>query len=358
MTNYLNTGLMFTDIHWGKKQNADSHNINCLNFIKHICKYLKKNKQIDHIVFLGDWFENRNAVNIATMNFAYDGAKLLNDLNIPVFFIVGNHDLYTRVHRDIHSVIMYQEFTNFQLIGEPTVIPNLGPDGALVCPYLFHHEYDNLEQYKDIPVFFGHFEFQGFVVTGYSTIMHEGPSHKNLKNQKRVFSGHFHKRQISDNVCYIGKTFPMEYGDSNDFKRGFAVYTHDTDKLKFIDWADGPKYIKVYLSDLLDNKAELFEHSYVKCVADIDINYEEYTKIRKMYIQKFTLREFIIEELPTTVLVDEDGMEVSTDDASGDIDLHDHIGDTDEIIINCLRSVDHSKVDTNKLITIYKGLGE
>jgi DNA repair exonuclease SbcCD nuclease subunit len=351
----LNEILMFTDIHWGKKQNSDSHNINCLNFIKFVASYIKKHPNIQGVVFLGDWFEARNAVNIATMNFAYQGAKILNDLNIPIYFIVGNHDLYTRVHRDIHSVIMYSEFSNFVLVSEPMVLPKAGEYGALLCPFLFPHEYAEMHQYNDIPVFLGHFEFQGFVVTGQSVVMAEGPSHKLFKKQKRIFSGHFHKRQEKDNIVYIGNTFPMEYGDANDNNRGFAIYNFKSDKLKFVNWTQGPQYIRINLSDLLKEGASIPEHSYVKCIVDMELNYEEYSKLRKLFTTQFKLKEFIIEEMPTTVYITEedvDESEINTE--APEITSH----DTEEIIVSSLMSVSSPTINTGRLVAIYRSLGE
>lgn len=351
----LHEALMFTDIHWGKKQNSDAHNLNCLNFIKFVVKHVKKSKTIDHIVMMGDWFENRSAVNISTMNFAYQGAKLLNELGLPVFFIIGNHDLYTRVHRDIHSVIMYNEFSNFTVIAEPLFVEHAGPEGALMCPFLFHHEYNLIQQYKDVPVFFGHFELQGFVVTGQNVVMADGPSHKLFHNQTRVFSGHFHKRQAKDNIVYIGNTFPMEYGDANDTARGFAIYNYAKDSIKFVDWLEGPQYIKTSLSQLLEGDVKIPENSFVKCVADYDINYEEYTKLRKVYTQQHNLKEFIIEEPPTVVyIMDEDGNEEDIDDIELEITTY----DTEEIIVTSLQAVSAPSIDTNLLISIYRDLGE
>lgn len=344
---------MFTDIHWGKKQNSDAHNTNCLNFIKFICTTVKKQKNIDAICFLGDWFESRPSINVSTLNYAYTGAKLLNELNIPIFFIVGNHDLYTRVHRDIHSVVMYHELQNFKVISETTLIPELGPKGTLLVPYLFHHEYGTLQEYKKIPVFMGHFEFQGFVVTGQNTIMTHGPSHTDLKKQRRIFSGHFHKRQISDNVTYIGNAFPMDFGDANDHQRGLAIYDYDNDNLTFIDWNDSPKYVKINLSQLIEDDFVMPTNTHLKCVADIDLQYDEYTKIKKLYSNKHQLKEFIIEEQPVTVYIEtEDGQEIVDD-----IELSEQM-DTNEIIISLLQSINASNIDNTKLINIYNNLEE
>ena len=97
----LKKAACMTDIHFGKKANSEEHNKDCLRFIDWFCDFVKADPEIDHIMFLGDWNENRSALNIATLNFSYQGAKKLNELGLPVFFIIGNHDMYHRYSREI-----------------------------------------------------------------------------------------------------------------------------------------------------------------------------------------------------------------------------------------------------------------
>jgi DNA repair exonuclease SbcCD nuclease subunit len=176
----------------------------CYNAIK---------QQADNVIFLGDWYENRSAVNVSTLNYSYLAAKKLNDLNIPVYFIVGNHDLYMRHTREVFSTAFFQEFSNFTIINEPTIIPEI-LHSPLICPFLFPDEYPDLAKHLNTPVWFGHFEFKGFVVTGQSVIMKSGPDHTLFKGPDYIFSGHFHKRQKGGNVVYIGNTFPTNFSDA------------------------------------------------------------------------------------------------------------------------------------------------
>ena len=74
----LTRTISFTDIHFGAKLNSEQHNQDCLNFVDWFCDHAIKEKA-DNIMFLGDWFENRSAVNVSTLNFSYRAAKKLND---------------------------------------------------------------------------------------------------------------------------------------------------------------------------------------------------------------------------------------------------------------------------------------
>ena len=75
-------------------------------------------------------------------------------------------------------------------------------------------------------------------MTGYNTKLEHGPSHASFKNVKKIFSGHFHKRQAADNVCYIGNTFPMDFGDLNDNERLKNVYNDLNYNEKDIPYCD------------------------------------------------------------------------------------------------------------------------
>ena len=80
---------MFTDIHFGKKNNSVQHNQDCLDFVTWFCKNVRAEGDVTHVMFLGDWFENRNSVNVMTMTYAHDALRMLNDLGLPIYIIIG-----------------------------------------------------------------------------------------------------------------------------------------------------------------------------------------------------------------------------------------------------------------------------
>lgn len=340
----------FTDIHFGCKSNSEQHNTDCENFIDWFCDNVRKDPSIDNIVFMGDWFENRSALNVMTMNYSYRCAKKLNDLGLPVFFIIGNHDLYHRHTRALYSTINFQEFTNFIVINEPTVIEDLGVgNGSLVCPYMFHHEYPELLKFSHCSTWWGHFEFKGFVVTGHSVKMPTGPDPIDYTGPKRIFSGHFHKRQTERHVIYIGNTFPTNFGDAGDNNRGMAVYDHTNDSIKFFDWIDCPKYMKVSLSELLDEEIDLYTNSRVKCLIDVPITFEESSVVRQTYMERYALREFIMEESRAIT----DAL-TSTDTELENLDLD--VNSVDDLVVKMLSDIKSELITNSKLIEIYSQL--
>lgn len=152
---------LFTDIHWGAQRNSELHNSDCMRFIEWFCDQTINNN-CDSIIFLGDWFENRNSINILTFNNSLNALRKLNLLNIPIFFIVGNHDLYYRNNRDIHSLDFLNEFSNVVIIDTPIILD----DNKLLCPFLFKDEYPEITPIVNKSKYvFGHWEFRNFYLT-------------------------------------------------------------------------------------------------------------------------------------------------------------------------------------------------
>ena len=285
--------LMFTDIHFGKKNNSIVHNQDCLDFIDFAIEQVNKDPEIDAIAFLGDWFENRNAINVMTLDAADRGADALDALGKPIFFDIGNHDLYHRHTRVIYSPKPFKDKKNFVIVDHFLKVN----DELLFSPFLFHDEYAQMLQFNGNTKYaFGHFEFKNFVLTGTSNIMEKGPEHTMFSDFNYIFSGHYHKRQFKDNTVYIGNTFPMDYGDVGDSARGVCILDTRNDDVKFIDWPKCPMYFRVNLSTLLEGSWVPQENSRVTCFKDIEISYTEVQALKEEFMKAFSLREFKIDE--------------------------------------------------------------
>ena len=341
---HLTKCAAFTDIHFGARGNSDQHNTDCLNFIQWFCKNVKQDKEIDHIVFLGDWFDNRSTINVATLNYSHDAAQLLNELKLPIYFIVGNHDIYYRHTRDIHSSRLFTDFENFRIIDKPQVIKEIG-EGAFFTPYLFHQEYSDLIEYKSYKTWFGHFEFRGFVITGSDIRMPTGPNADDFKGPKFIFSGHFHKRQAYENVVYIGNAFPTNFNDAGDHDRGMMIFDHKTDEVKFKNWTNCPKFIKTKLSHILKKESILKPNARVRCEVDVTIDYEESTYLKEHFTKRYKLREMILEESPT--------ISESLTETNAEVD-DTTLTSIDDMVMEMLSKIDNENIDNETLIRLCK----
>lgn len=352
MTSKCPTGFkklgMFTDIHFGRRSNSKIHNQDCVDFVEWFCQQIEAAGDYSHICFLGDWFESRSAINIETMEYSYESLQRLNGLGLPVYFVVGNHDLHRRTTRELHSVRIFNEMSNFKVIDKIHV-----EDGLLFSPFLFDTEYPALVEHNHLWAWLGHFEFKNFVITGHSKVMDHGPDHKMFSGPKKIFSGHFHKRQGQDNVQYIGNSFPMDFGDAGDKNRGMCTYLVKEDKMKFKDWEGCPTYYKTRLSDVIADNWTPLPKMKVKCIVDVEISYQDAQELREAMIDAYQLRDFILEEDREAKQGVLEGENVKVTES-----MLDFTGIDDLVTqqLELLKTDSKVKVDPDLLIAIYKDL--
>ncbi len=283
---------MFTDAHFGCRNNSLQHLEDCLEYIDWFIEKVKEEKP-SHIAFLGDWYENRNAINVRTQQASHIAARKLNDLGIPIIFIVGNHDLYHRSDRSIFSTDPFGDLENFLLVSEPM---ELNKDW-FVAPFMFRQEYPSLvADINSHKYILGHFEFRNFVVTGDTRLMEHGPDASDFEGPEYIFSGHFHKRQANKNIVYIGNPFPTNFGDAGDKARGCCIFDVEKNDVYFHDWDDAPLFFKTRLSRVIGGECDFPKKARVRCILDMDIGYSDVQALRDEMIKGMALREFSVEE--------------------------------------------------------------
>lgn len=337
MSNLFKKAACFTDIHYGNKHNSRTHNNDCEDFLKWFISEAKS-RGCETCIFLGDWHHHRSNVNVSTLNYTMSGLRMLNDAFDDVYIITGNHDLFYREKREIHSLIMGQEFNNIHIVDEKIV----SGDVAIV-PWLVEDEWKEVKKIKT-KYMFGHFEIPGFKMNALVEMPDHGQINRtHFQHQEYVFSGHFHKRQQSDNVHYIGNPFGHNYADAWDFERG-AMFLEWGSEPEYVDWKDGPRYITCKLSSLLDDTEHYLKpKTYAKVTLDIDITYEEANFLRETFMDNYDIREFKLLH---------DAKETEEHEFEGEIE-HQTV---DQIVLEQLGSIESNSFDNNKLLSIYNEL--
>lgn len=326
-----------TDIHFGLKSNSQQHNQDCEDFIDWYIETAKK-EGCDTGIFLGDWSHNRNSINIVTLDFSLRCLEKLGKAFNQFYFITGNHDLYYKDKRDIHSVNFGRHVPGIEIVDRP-----LHLDDVTIFPWLVGDEWKNVEKCKSRYVF-GHFELPSFYMNAMVQMPDHGeiqPSH--FKNQEYMFTGHFHKRQTNKNIVYIGNCFPHNYADAWDDDRGMMVLEWGG-KPKYIKWPGAPEYRNVKLSDLLNNTDELLNNrSYIRATIDVPISYEEALFIKEKFIEDYKIREL-------TLIPEKKELEITSEINIG---LFESV---DQIVSSQIVGIDSSNFDKNLLLDIYNNL--
>lgn len=326
-----------TDIHFGLKSNSQQHNQDCEDFIDWYIETAKK-EGCDTGIFLGDWSHNRNSINIVTLDYSLRCLEKLGKAFNQFYFITGNHDLYYKDKRDIHSVNFGRHVPGIEIVDRP-----LNLDDVTIFPWLVGDEWKNVEKCKSRYVF-GHFELPSF----YMNAMVQMPDHGEIqathfKNQEYMFTGHFHKRQSNKNIVYIGNCFPHNYADSWDDDRGMMILEWGG-KPTYIRWPGAPEYRNVKLSDLLDNADTLLnDRSYIRATIDVPISYEEALYVKEKFIQDYKIREL-------TLIPEKKELEMTSEINIG---LFESV---DQIVSSQIVGIDSTNFDKNLLLDIYNNL--
>lgn len=338
MANLFKRAAVFTDLHFGAKSNSLVHNTDCANFVDWFIQKAKS-ENCDTCFFLGDYNHHRASINIHTLQFSLRALEKLSAAFDRVFFIPGNHDLYYRDRRDIHSVEWAKHLPNV------TIVNNFfKEDDVVIAPWLVQGDWKKLQKMSG-KYLFGHFELPYF----YMNAMIEMPDHGEINEDhmvgfESVFSGHFHKRQARKNIWYIGNAFPHNYADAGDDARGMMILDWGKDPI-FHSWPNQPKFRVHKLSDVLENpKGLLLPDSHVRVHLDIDISYEEANFIRETLIPEHKLREMAL--IP--MKIEQTGQDPNT----GDLKFE----SVDQIVMESINAIESEGFDKKLLLEIYTNL--
>jgi DNA repair exonuclease SbcCD nuclease subunit len=328
----------FTDIHFGLKSNSATHLKDCEEFVDWFISEAKK-AGCDTCIFLGDWSHNRNSLNLITLDSSIRCLEKLGSAFDQFFWFPGNHDLFYKDKRDIHSTVFGKHIPGMTIIDRITTIGDV-----TLVPWLVGDEWKSMRSIKSRYVF-GHFELPSF----YMNAMVQMPDHGELRREdfvgsEYVFSGHFHKRQHTGNVVYIGNAFPHNFSDTWDDERGMMIMEWGGIP-QYLNWANAPKYRTLKLSDLIDRKDEIMQSKmHLKVNLDIDISYEEANFIKETFANDYDVREIglIQDKVNLEGIVDEN--------------TETNFSSVDQIVTEQLVNIDSDQFNKNMLLEIYNNI--
>ena len=328
----------FTDIHFGLKSNSINHLRDCEEFVDWFIEVAKKNN-CETGIFLGDWSHNRNNLNLVTLDSSLRCLEKLGSAFENFFWFPGNHDLFYKDKREIHSSMFGRHIPGV------TVVEGVITQGNVtLVPWLVGDEWKSIEKIKSKYIF-GHFELPLF----YMNAMVQMPDHGELqshhfKHPDYVFSGHFHKRQQRDKVIYIGNAFPHNFSDTWDDERGMMMLEWGG-KPEFVNWPDCPKYRTITLSDLIDKQDSIMKSKmHLKVNLDIDISFEEANFIKETFAKDYDIREI-------SLIQDKNNLEGTFEDNPDT-----NFNSVDQIVSEQIMNIEQGQFDTTLLLEIYNNL--
>lgn len=333
--------ILVGDMHFGAKKNSEDFSGRILDFMDSVVDYAQTNA-IDALIQFGDYFDSRNSINVATLNYAIEGAKKWNRYfgKKDLTFILGNHDLYHLHKIDHTSMKVLTPYVH--VIDRPVVLD----DGIVVAPWIVDQAmWDRvIELSNENRVLMSHLELNGFMVNDHY-LMEHGYSHTELKNYDLVLTGHYHSQQKKDNVQYIGTPYPISMNEANE-SHGFWVFDSETLELEFIEYT-GIRAISVSYKDIIEDKVDLSNPDGTSIRIEFPDDLDDETMIEEV---RSSLEEKGFQDIKVKYrgnkakeILEEDVEEIS------------NVENIDQLVISYLdKSSDVEGVDKDKLKTLYK----
>jgi DNA repair exonuclease SbcCD nuclease subunit len=276
--------FLLSDLHFGVRANSLEWLQNHSRFFREFyIPYLKENMKDGDILFiLGDWFDNRQLLDIYIMNTSIDIVMELAEI-IPVHFITGNHDIYKKYDTDVNSLRPFRGIPNVTVYEKPIIVDN-SKNTILVLPWVgdqkMEEEYVKQNNHDYV---FAHTTIAGFRYDNGREI-HKGVNFTEIVGIKRLFSGHIHKRQEYQQFVYIGSPYSTKRSDIGNVK-GVYRFNPGMNKVKFTPNTFSPVYQKVLLETILNLKLseviKIFTNNYTDII------------VPDKFIHLFNLTKFI-----------------------------------------------------------------
>jgi len=269
---------MFSDLHWGKSRDSDVKLESAKKFIDWFIELIKE-RNIKDVLFLGDWFDNRNLISVKTQNYSYEALRKFSENGINLYMIVGNHDAYFKDTIEVNSIKHYNDIPHIHPVEELTKIHFAPTDKyGLMCPWDTYREMD-----EKFDVMFGHYEFKGAYLVG--TVSKHGMNIDDLfENAPLIFGGHYHisadYQHENGRVVTLGCPLQLDWGDFENDKGVYILNTEDM-TFEFIKNKISPKHIRIYWTHIKE-KTEKFDTitgNYVKFVVDSKPKFEHIMKV-------------------------------------------------------------------------------
>lgn len=278
--------FLLSDLHFGVRANSLEWLNNQLHFFANFYfPFLKENvKKGDCFFMLGDWFDNRQLLDINIMNKAIDVIYQISKI-MPVYLMTGNHDIYKKNNTDVNSLAAFRFIPNVTIFEEPIIITNKNSK-ILILPWLSTKEEEEAfakANIKNADYIFAHTDMAGFKYDNGRNII-KGANLKNIKGYKKIFSGHIHKRQQIDHMYYIGSPYHTKRGDIGN-KKMVYIFDPNNDKLESFENNLSSIFQRIKLEDLMEWTLEY-------AISILANNYTDII-VPDKYVQLFNLTKFI-----------------------------------------------------------------
>ena len=245
--------LLFSDAHIHSHKNSQRRLQHCLEALEWVFKIAIDNN-IDDVVFLGDLFQDREKIQVLPYQLTYEIINKYcgkNGLNINLYLLVGNHDMWFADKSDISSVYPFGSIENVRVISKCETL-NIAGLNIDFLPFTLNPP-KSLQIFKNrSPVLCGHIALDGaqlntfFKTQADVSVEYDGDMVKVdstlLKDWQRVFLGHYHGEQRIGHVEYIGSPLQLNFAEAFQKKHIIILDTEDL-STEYVENTFSPRHL-------------------------------------------------------------------------------------------------------------------
>lgn len=248
---------ILADTHFGISNDSNIFHDSNQKFFDKVFFPTLREKGINNIIHLGDVFHNRFKIDVHTIRRAREYFfEPLADYSTII--IAGNHDIYWRDVSDTNAIReLCKQYPYIQYTTECVSIKQLlnVNDDMLLIPWINQSNHErtiNVINASGAKYAFGHLELVGFYQNK-SHISTKGYDANIFNKFKHVFSGHYHMKNSSQNITYVGSVQQHNWGDLND-NRGFHIFDSETGQIEFVDNPYGKMFKMITINQATINQ--------------------------------------------------------------------------------------------------------
>ncbi len=210
----------------------------------------------DIVLFMGDLFDNRTAVNIKAMNIALSWWDWFEANEITTYILIGNHDMYNETSKEYVSTNILKKYKDANIIGDYAKLTIDGVECAFMS-YIQDIAVQRVVLNKLSPAkyLFCHTDLLGCRVrptTKYDKgVLDKGPSISEFVQFDNIWSGHIHLNQDINNFKYVGCTYHQDHRDIGN-QKGIYTLEPSTGKFEFIPNTVSPEFKTIYINNEQD----------------------------------------------------------------------------------------------------------
>lgn len=227
---------IITDTHFGARNDAEIFTEYFYKFLEEVFfPYLEVN-EIKTILHLGDLVDRRKYINFKTLNkLRTRFVGRLESMGVETHLILGNHDVFFKNTSELNAVTeLFAEYKQLHIYSDPCVLEFDGVEIGLV-PWINPENHDTSLRFLETTtagIIMGHLEISGFQVMK-GIVVDEGLDRNVFRRFEAVYTGHYHHRQQSGNITYLGCPYQITFADLGDTK-GFHVFDTETREMEFV----------------------------------------------------------------------------------------------------------------------------